>query len=264
MAGEERVRGVIDLGNGFCNFRGSYKLRGIVELGTHTSLVRRGGGSHVFLDSYALPDATRRWVDERTDGGASVEAILNLHPFHTLHVRAVHESYPKAKLYGTARHVERFADLPWEELHTEDPALHELFADDFDFTVPRGVDFISSNENLHFSSVLAYHRASKSWHVDDTLMYVRMPKLLRLLEPDVTRFHPTLSKVLERRPGAARDFREWARELIERSRDAENLCAAHSGTLRGSDNAGAPIAERIEHARKSVESTLRAHEREHG
>ena len=199
-----------------------------------------------------------------TDGGAAVEAILNLHPFHTLHVEGMHRQFPDAKLYGSARHVERFGHLSWEDERMEHASLRERYADDLELTIPRGVDFISSNENLHFSSVLAFHPASKTLHVDDTLMYLRMPKLVRPFKRDVLRFHPTLARVLEPRPGAAADFRAWARELIERLRDVDNLCAAHAATLLGRKYDGAPIADRVEEALEGVEDTLRAHEEEHG
>ena len=79
------------------------------------------------------------------------------------------------------------------------------------------VDFISANENVHFSSVLVLHRASKTIHVDDTLMYVRLPRMMGAFGlTDVMSFHPTLPKALEKRAGAARDFRDWTEELTER------------------------------------------------
>ena len=216
-------------------------------------------------DAYTLSGAPRRRVNELTAGGENVGAILNLHPFHTVHVRRMHEQFPQARLYGTARHLERFPELPWESTRTEDVALHELFSEDFDFSVPRGVDFISANENVHFSSVLVLHRASKTIHVDDTLMYVRLPKMMRLLGlKDSMSFHPTLAKALEKRPGAARDFRDWAGALIERWRDAENLCAAHTATLTAEKNQGAPIHSRILKALGNVEGKLTAHERKYG
>jgi hypothetical protein len=264
MADARLPRSVVDLGAGFWNLRGSFRLGGLIELGTQASLVRRQSGRFVLLDAIDLDDATRRWVDERTDGGEAIEAVLHLHPFHTLHVRALHARYPGAKLYGTVRHHERFPDLPWEAARTEDPALHTLFADDLDFSVPRGVELVPSNENLHFSSVLAFHRASKTLHVDDTLLYLRLPGPLRALKRDVLRFHPTLGRVLEPRAGAARDFRAWAEELVERARGVENLCAAHSAVLRGPEHPDPPLATRIAQALQKVEGTLRRHERAHG
>lgn len=256
---------IIHVADDFWNIRGSFKIGGVVDIGTQASLVRRGDGKFVLLDGCALDGAVEREVLQLTNGGKDVEVILNVHPFHTVFARKMHERFPKAKLYGTARHVSRFSELPWEALRTEDAELHALFADDFDFSVPRGVDFISSNENVHFSSVLVLHRASKTIHVDDTLMYVRLPRLMRAVGlPDAMSFHLTLAKALEKRSGAASDFRDWAEELAERWRDAENLCAAHTATLTAQKNKGASIRTRLLKALGKVGGKLTAHERKYG
>lgn len=57
-----------------------------------------------------------------------------------------------------------------------------LFADDFDVSVPRGVDFSCRGREGAFppASVLVRHRATRTLHVDDTLMFLRMPFFLRL------------------------------------------------------------------------------------
>ena len=249
---------MLRIADDFLNIRGSFKVGGLIDLGTQCSLVRRASGKFVFLDSYTLSGKVQRDVDALTNGGKDVEAILNLHPFHTVHVRAMHERYPKARLYGTARHLSRLPDLPWEKTRTEQARLHKLFEADFEFSVPRGVDFISANENVHFSSVLAFHRASRTIHVDDTLMYVRLPLPARVLGfQDTLLFHPTLRQALEKRNGAGRDFREWAEELAADWRDAENLCAAHTTALIAAKNRGATIHDRILAALEKVSGTLR-------
>jgi hypothetical protein len=256
---------ILHVADGFWNIRGSYKIAGVVDIGTHLSLVRRRSGKFVFLDSYAPSEPAQRDVDAITRGGEDVEAIVNVHPFHTVHVKAMHARYPRARLYGTSRHLSRFPDLPWEPARIEDPEAQALFADDLDFSVPRGVDLVSADERVHFSSVLVHHRATKTIHVDDTLMHLRMPGPLRLFGlNDRTSFHPTLAKALERRPGAARDFRRWAEDLADRWGDAENLCAAHTAALTARENTGASIEDRILKALKDVEKTLGAHERSHG
>ena len=134
----------------FWNIRGSFKIGGVIEIGTQASLVRRANGKFVLLDSCGLNESVENEVLALTDGGKNIEAILNLHPFHTVYAKKMHALFPKARLYGTARHLSRFPDLPWEAQRTEDSALHDIFAKDFEFSVPRGVDFISSNENVHF------------------------------------------------------------------------------------------------------------------
>jgi hypothetical protein len=258
-------KNIIAIGDSYWNIRGSFRIAGLVDIGTHVSLIRRSNGKFLFLDSYTLSAAQSEAVDEITGGGKHIEAVLNLHPFHTVHVQAMHERYPKARLYGTQRHLDRYPELPWERLRTEDAGLHKKYAEDLEFSVPQGVDFISANDNVHFSSVLALHKATQTIHVDDTLMYVRLPLPMRLMGvPDMLSFHPTLPLALQKRPGAAQDFRDWGEALIKRWNEAENLCAAHTATLADDANRGAPIPERIRKALAKVSSTLRAHERKYG
>ena len=259
------AKNILKVSDDFWNIRGSYKIGGVIDVGTQASLVRLASGKFIFLDSYTLDSATRREVGELTDGGKDIKAILNVHPFHTVHVRKMHRLYPDAVLYGTARHLERFPELPWSDLRTEDPALHKQFARDFDFSIPRGVDFISDDQNVHFSSVLVFHRASKTIHSDDTLMYLRPSLLTGLLGMgDTVSYHLTLAKALEKRAGAAGDFREWAGELNKRWKDAENLCAAHTAALLARDNQGESIHARMVQALEKVEGTLKSHEKKWG
>ncbi|MEZ4297427.1 MAG: hypothetical protein R3B70_20865 [Polyangiaceae bacterium] len=256
---------ILSIADGFWNIRGSYKVGGILDVGTQASLVRRQSGKYVLIDAYTLSGEVKAKVDEITGGGKEIEAVLNTHPFHTMHVRAIHAAYPDAKLYGSARHLARFSDLPWEKERMEDEALHALFADDFDFSIPRGVDFISADEKVHFSTVLMVHRATKTAHVDDTLMYMRLPGVAALFgKKDMLSFHPTLSKALERRAGAVADFRKWAEELAESYKNVENLCAAHTAALIGRNYEGSPISERILKALDKVSGTLRSHEAKYG
>ena len=256
---------ILQVSGDFWNFRGSYRIGGVLDVGTQASLVRLASGKFVFLDAYSLNSAARRKVAELTRDGKDIKAILNVHPFHTVHVRKMHALYPNAKLYGTARHLSRFQDLPWADARTEDPALHRKFAADFEFSVPAGVDFISDDQNVHFSSVMAYHRASDTIHCDDTLMYIVLPRLLRLVgKRDLLSFHPTLPLALEKRPGAAADFRSWAQGLIDDWGDAQNLCAAHSQVLLAQDNRGGAIRDRLEKALAKVKLPLKAHELRYG
>ena len=255
---------ILQISDDFWNIRGDFKIGGVLNIGTHASLVRRGNGKFVLLDAYTLKGRVKEQIDALTRNGEDIEAIINLHPFHTVHVKKVHKQYPNAKLYGTQRHIEKFPDLPWQPELTESNECAGLFADDLEFSVPAGVDFISSNEHLHFSSVLAYHKASKTIHSDDTLMYLKLPGLLDMIVRPEISFHMTLPKTLEKRAGAVKDFREWAKGLAEQWSDAENLCAAHSATLLGRENRSESIAKRILTALQKVEPTLRRHERKFG
>jgi hypothetical protein len=257
-------KGVLAIGEGFWNIRGSFKLGGIVDVGTQASVVRLGSGRFLLLDACGLSEPVAAWLDTLTDGGAAIEAVLHLHPFHTLSVRALHEKYPRARLHGTARHAAKAPDLPWDTLRTESPELHALYAADLELTVPRGVDFIPADEQLHFASVLAIHRASRTLHVDDTLNCISPPRTLARILPPFVRFHPTLGRVLERRRGAAADFRLWARDLAAKCSGVEHLCAAHVHAVPAGARGGTPVARRIEHALAKAEPTLRAHEAKFG
>jgi len=255
---------ILQISDDFWNIRGDFKIGGILNIGTQASLVRRRNGKFVLLDAYTLQGDIKEQIDALTNNGDDIEAIINLHPFHTVHVKKAHQQYPKANLYGTQRHVEKFPDLPWQPERSESAACADLFADDLEFSVPAGVDFISSNEHLHFSSVLAYHKASKTIHADDTLMYLQLPGLLgKIVKPEMA-FHMTLPKTLEKRAGAVKDFRAWVARLADQWSDAENLCAAHSAVLLGSENNSASIANRVLSALQKVEKTLRSHERKFG
>ena len=255
---------ILKISNEFWNIRGVFKIAGVLNIGTHASLVRRKNGKFLLLDAYTLQGKVKEQVDALTNNGVDIEAIINLHPFHTVHVQKMHAQYPKAKLYGTRRHIEKFPDLPWEIELVESQSCAELFSEDLAFSVPAGVDFISSNEQVHFSSVLAYHMASKTIHSDDTLMYLQLPGLLgKVKKPEVS-FHMTLSKTLEKRAGAVKAFRTWATELTHAWHDAEHLCAAHSAAYLGRDKPAGELASKILLALDKVEKVLKAHEKKFG
>ncbi|MDX2090348.1 MAG: hypothetical protein SFX73_20995 [Kofleriaceae bacterium] len=251
-------RHVIEVADGFWNIRAPFRV-GPLNIGTHASLVRRANGAFVMLDACPCDDETMTWIREVS--GDRLEAIVNLHPFHTVFVKAAHANFPTAKLYGTARHVSKLSELPWQPERTESAELQALFRDDFELSVPRGVDFIPADERLHFSSVLAFHPATKTLHVDDTILYLKLPRLLRAFKRDVFRLHPTLAKTLERRAGATADFRAWAQETTKRLQGIDNLCAAHMTVLLARDNPGPSIAERFERAVHDADGKLRAHDR---
>lgn len=251
---------ILEISENFWNIRGEFRVFGLLNIGTQASLVKCGNGKFVLLDAYTMQDDIKRQIDSLTNNGADIDAIINLHPFHTIHVEKTHADYPNAKLYGTQRHLDKFANLPWQAELTNSDEFASLFSDDFEFSVPQGVDFISKNEHLHFSSVLAYHKASKTIHVDDTLMYLKLPGLLGVLKSPEVSFHLTLSKTLERRQGAADDFRLWVAQLAEQWSDAEVLCAAHSSTLIVK-NKSPSIAAMIMTALEREENTLKNHQK---
>lgn len=245
---------MIDLGQGFWNIRGDLRIAGVLNVGTQCSLVRLGTGEFVFLDSYALPDAVLDRVRALTDGGRAVRAILNLHPFHTLHCETMHRLFPDALLLGSERHHQKWPDLPWQSDRVESAAVAARFPG-LSFSRPDGIDYISDNERVHAGSLLAYHPASRSLHVDDTLNVLPIPGLVRrLLGLPRLAFHPTLGQAVQDRSGAAQEFRAWARRIARDWGDARTVCAAHSDTL---EIAPGRFAQCIDKALTAAEPALR-------
>jgi len=245
----------VETGPSFWNIRGSLKVAGVFDVGTQMSVVRLASGRFALLDSYTPDTATQRRLLELTDGGNAVDFILNLHPFHTLHVANLVGLFPKAKLYGTARHAARFPHLPWEATRTESAALADLFGEDLKFSVPQGVDFIPENQLLHFASVLAFHPASGTLHVDDTLTWIDVPLVGGL------RFHPSLPHVLQKRPQAVGEFRKWLSELRTLFGEVRTICPAHMKALPPNDG---QLRRRLDRAIDKIAKTLDRHERKYG
>ena len=221
-----------DYGNGFHHIRGSFKLGGVIDLGTHCALIELHDGRFVFLDSYTLDDDLKAKVDALTDNGRKVAAIINVHPFHTLHIEWMAKTYPNAKLDGTKRHHEKFPELDWESAHCEAGALDGLFGDALQFSVPKGVRMVCEDESVHFSSILAWHLPSGTLFVDDTLSCIKAPFPLSLLPiTGKLAFHPTLAKALEPTPHAADAFREWAIGMAQDWADTRRVATAHNATV---------------------------------
>ena len=221
------------LADNFWNFRGSFKIAKVIDVGTQMSLVRRANGRFLLLDSYELTDKDRTELFRLTDDGAAIEAVLNVHPFHTLHCEAIHQIVPGARMIGTRRHHDEFPDLPWEAGVIEDATTQAEFADDLDFSIPDGADLVTDDPGVHASSVLVRHRASGIVHVDDTLMVLAAPGAVgELLPQSRLKFHPKLADALQKRAGAADDFAGWARDIADRWAGTPVVCAAHSAVRK--------------------------------
>ncbi|MCX7283301.1 MAG: hypothetical protein NTX28_04515 [Novosphingobium sp.] len=245
------------LADNFWNLRGDFKIAHAINIGTHMSLVRRASGKFVLIDAYEPQDGEGDELMALTQGGDLIEAVLNVHPFHTVHCKFVHEALPKARLIGTRRHHAQMPHLNWDPCPIEDAATQQQFADLFDFSIPAGVDFIPEDESVHVSSVLVRHRESRIVHVDDTLMYLDLPALIQKLVPGPKlRFHPKLAEGLEKRAGAADDYVRWAQALARDWADTQIVCAAHKGIVHLTDQT---FAQAIAEALDATSDTLADH-----
>ncbi|MEN6670109.1 hypothetical protein AAJP47_07025 [Psychrobacter sp. B38] len=214
-----------DLGKGFWNIRGAFRIAGVINIGTQCSLIQLSSGNFVFLDSYSLTGDVREKVMALTDNGQKVEAVLNLHPFHTVHCEEMAKDFPKATFYGSSRHHKKVPNVQWADDLVESDAVAERYPE-IKFSKVQGIDYISSNDMIHAGSLLAYHPASKSLHVDDTFMSPPM-KILEAILPELL-LHPTTKKALKNEPNAGKQYCDWATNLAHEWRDVRNFCAAHS------------------------------------
>lgn len=214
-----------DLGAGFWNIRGSFRVGGVLNIGTQCSLIQLTSGNFIFLDSYTLSGDVRDEVMTLTDHGQKVEAVLNLHPFHTIHCEQMAEDFPQATFYGSSRHHKQVPEVQWSDDLVESEAVAQRYPE-LEFSIVRGIDYISSNDMVHAGSLLAYHPASKSLHVDDTFMSPPT-KILEAILPELI-LHPTTKKALKDKPNAGRQYCDWATNLAHEWHDVRNFCAAHS------------------------------------
>ena len=226
------------------------------------SLVSRPGGTFILLDSYEIDEQDREELMRLTNDGERIEAVLNVHPFHTVHCKFIQQMVPHARLIGTRRHHQQSPDLTWDPALIEDEATQKEYADIFDFSVPAGIDFISDDDSVHVGSVIVRDRASGIIHVDDTLMVADLPSLVEKMLPGPRlRFHPKLADGLQKRAGAADDFIGWVKNMEQDWADSQVICAAHKGIMRLTEES---FPEAIERALDHVADTLDDHRKTYG
>lgn len=213
-----------DLGAGFWNIRGDFRIGGVINIGTQCSLVKLESGKFIFLDSYTLTGEIRDTVMALTNNGQEVEAVLNVHPFHTVHCAQMAKDFPQAIFYGSSRHAKKVPEIQWSKALVESAAVAERYPE-IEFSMSQGIEYISPNEMIHAGSLLAYHPASQSLHVDDTFMSPPT-KLLEKVLPELL-LHPTTKKALKNEANAGKQFCDWATNIAH-DWDVRHFCAAHS------------------------------------
>lgn len=221
---------MIDLGQGFWNIRGAFRIGGLIDVGTHCSLLQLDIDRFIFLDSYELSGEVREQVMALTRQGQAVEAILNLHPFHTLHCEAMARDFPQATLYGSARHQQQLPQLPWSPDRVESDAVAARYPE-LELSLTQGIDYISTKPGVHAGSLLAYHPASKSLHVDDTFAAPPQGGLLEKFLPEIF-ISPATRWALKPEASAAAIYCDWVTHLANQWQDTQNFCAAHSDLVQ--------------------------------
>lgn len=77
------------------------------------SLIQLKNGKFLVIDTVVINDQLKNELDELTHNGSKIEAVLAVHPFHTLAYSAFNKLYPNPKYYGTPRHLRKLTEIKW-------------------------------------------------------------------------------------------------------------------------------------------------------
>ncbi|KAI8852922.1 hypothetical protein BC829DRAFT_383281 [Chytridium lagenaria] len=231
-----------ELAPGFFNLRASLpKLFGMLDVGTHMSFIRLQNGKILIVDTVELTPALKAEVDALTENGTLIDGVLGTHPYHTMYFTSFHKHYPNAKYYGSPRHLKLFPGIPWAG-DLNDEKVRSLWEPEVEMRIPDGAEFVHPlpERTNHFSNVFVYHKASKTVHVDDTILVFQQPGMLMRfagISDGQLAFHPSLTG-----PGlypteeAPKQFKCWMEKMLH-DWDFENIVSAHTGYWLGGANA---------------------------
>jgi len=242
---------IVEIGPGFYNIRASFRhYNGLVDIGTHMSIIKLYTGSFLVLDLVPLDRGLKEELDILTDNGNRIEAVLALHSFHSLAFSAFFKAYPHLQYYGTPRHLRNLKEIPWVG-DISNPQILSRWSPDVQLRIPAASEFKAPQPEKynHFNSVWVYHKASKTIHVDDTINYFDHPDALMKLagkKSHTMEFHSSLSGPgLYPTPDAPKLFKKWIQDILE-DWDFDNICCAHIGNKLG--GAKAALRETLENA----------------
>jgi len=214
------------IGPGFWNVRQDFFIDGI-DIGTHMSFAQLSNGRILIIDTVAVNAALQQDINIITRNGTLIDAVIATHPFHTVYFPAFYKLYPHVPFYGTPRHLRIEPQIPWAG-SMYDCINRQRWLPDIHMRLPQGAEFVNPYppDSNHFSGIHVFHPASKTFHVDDTIM-IDEP-----YEGDML-FHPSLLTVgLFRTPESPIAFAEWVQKYM-REWDFDNICAAHTGVKLG-------------------------------
>jgi hypothetical protein len=254
--GEKRIK---HIGHGFYNIRSGFKsLKGLINIGTHMSLIRLDNGTFIALDTVELDDELKAEIDELTNNGQNITACIATHPFHTLAFHGFYTAYPNIQYIGTPRHIRNLKSIPWAgDISQEE--VRARWNPEVEMRIPAGAEFIAPHPEAinHFSSVWVYHRASKTVHIDDTVCYFENPGLLLKAvgkKHDHMEFHMSMSGPgLRPAPDSPKIFKNWVLDILK-DWDFDNMCTAHTGNkIGGAKEALRNTLEKAEHTFQRLE-----------
>jgi len=228
---------ITEIGPNFYNIRGKFVIKKMIDIGNHMSMVRLLNGRFLVIDALPLNDKLKQEIDELTENGTKIEAVLATHPFHTLALQGFYEAYPQAAYYGCPRHLRKFTKIKWAG-DLNDCKTRSLWEPEVEMRIPAGSEFVAPTPEAtnHFSTVFVFHKESKTIHVDDTIFFAQDPGILLSLggfKKGSMNFHPSIKNVgLLPHPDAPYQFRDWIASIIKEW-DFDNIVSAHTGNKVG-------------------------------
>jgi hypothetical protein len=239
------------IGERFWNVRGTFKMYLVVDIQTQMSIIQLENGKFLIIDTIEMDDKLRKEIDQLTNNGQKIEAVIAAHPFHTLFFPSFYQAYPNASYYGTPRHLRKLTNIPWKGDFT-DCNIRKKWEPEVKLRIPAGAEFINPQpeSSNHFISVFVYHPYSKTLHVDDTIMYTEDPGwILRLIgyKRGTLFFHPSMdSDGLHPNAAAPFLFRDWMKNMLNDWK-FDNICTAHIGVkIGGAHEAVTTLLEKTE------------------
>jgi hypothetical protein len=246
-ADKEQGPKITQVGEGFYNLRASFKvLAGILDIGTHMSFIKLPNGKYLVIDTVPLDDSIKQEIDQLTNKGQDIEAVIATHPFHTLAFPSFYSKYPNVPYYGTPRHLRNQKNIPWEGNIMDHL---DKWIPDVQMRIPAGAEFINPQPESynHFTSVWVFAQNARTLHVDDTVSYVDNPTILYKIfgkKAGSMEFHMSIKGPgLYQTEEAPEQFKQWVLDILN-DWDFDNICTAH-------------VARKIGGAKPLLEQTLK-------
>lgn len=207
-----------------------------LDISNHMSVCQLSSGAFVCIDAVQLSSSAKAELDQITDNGQLLVAVVTTHPFHTSYIEALHELYPSSatrKWFGCPRHLRKFPNISWAgDLNT--CQARNALEPDIAMQIPAGMEFVDPQpaSTNHAATVFVLHRPSKTLFVDDCLMYFDKPStLMRIAGKSAgsLHFHSMLmNQSLYPTAEAPIEFQSWLTKLLE-DWQFDHLVAAHIG-----------------------------------
>jgi hypothetical protein len=229
------IGSLLSTGPKFWNIRSSLLYGfGLVDIGTHMSIIQLNSGRFLVLDTIPLSPSTKADIDTLTNNGSLIEAVVATHPYHSLYFESFYQMYPSPKYYGTARHLRNITGVKWTGDITRDDNMKLWIDDGVEMRIPAGADFNNPVEDNHFAGIFVYHRPSRTIHLDDTLSYFNEVGFVMKMfgsKPKRLNFHPQIAKALCTKE-APLQFKSWLEDIV-RDWDFDHIVTAHNGIIMG-------------------------------